>query len=807
MLNQAGTFGPWDMGGSINTNYEDRILPQAAFHVRIQNGSSTPTTRTLAVNDKQLGSLLPAWPTLPAGTGTYSALYPFGMIDYGQVAPEAKASLRFWSPFAVGHDELMAQPVAYFDLTISNTSSKPADISTMLTFPNAPAHIVSQVHGLVPPKVTSTRTGFYSRYDFDPATKVHGVTLGASSPDNTPDAQHSEWTEAVRAENGQQVSYTTSWKADGSGEDVFAAFNRQGKLPNAPLDESKSAGALAVSVKLAPHSSTTIHYALAWDFPQVGFGLDQGTVWMRRYTSFYGGQEDATNNYVAGSYPFGQGFTIAKTNLARADTALHQVLAWWHPLASNTRISPEIRRLGLNQAHHLVWTGPFWESGLVKTGLSGSRIGTKVPGTHLFYLRTGGGWAAANEANVQAHGLLAFRDLLPEGERAWVRAVSEQIMTGTGAVPDKFGSLPGTPYFAAGGIAPAPFPTQPAPVSQVQAVGGTKPVAAAPAATFARIIGPGSGYFDVAPKYLIRAYGLIRNDQSGAALREFYPAMLRAYLNDVAKRIPADKALPIEPPFFGSTYDMMGNTEGSQSVYNSGLYLLSLEIMIAATDQAHKAGIPEAVAVDPVKLASTLEKAKAAYEKAFWAGSYYRASSEGRRYDDLFSDTLWPQHHAALLGLPDIVPTDHLVTHLRTEARLIAQNKDSTGHWRGAGNLMRLDGKLYPFVGLPQASSMDVGENGFDAREIWMGANYALAATYIQEGQRLRKSDLTQTGIMLAQALDHQVYSPKSAGKGAFIFNEANAYYTGDAGIYRAPGVTRNLAAWDLLMAAAAASK
>ncbi len=26
MLNQAGTFGPWDMGGSVNTLYENRIL-------------------------------------------------------------------------------------------------------------------------------------------------------------------------------------------------------------------------------------------------------------------------------------------------------------------------------------------------------------------------------------------------------------------------------------------------------------------------------------------------------------------------------------------------------------------------------------------------------------------------------------------------------------------------------------------------------------------------------------------------------------------------------------------------------------
>ena len=36
MINQAGTFGPWNMGGSTNSNYEKRILPQAAIHIREQ---------------------------------------------------------------------------------------------------------------------------------------------------------------------------------------------------------------------------------------------------------------------------------------------------------------------------------------------------------------------------------------------------------------------------------------------------------------------------------------------------------------------------------------------------------------------------------------------------------------------------------------------------------------------------------------------------------------------------------------------------------------------------------------------------
>ena len=87
-----------------------------------------------------------------------------------------------------------------------------------------------------------------------------------------------------------------------------------------------------------------------------------------------------------------------------------------------------------------------------------------------------------------------------------------------------------------------------------------------------------------------------------------------------------------------------------------------------------------------------------------------------------------------------------------------------------------------------------------------MGANYALAATYIEEGKRFGLADLTATGVALAKALDYQVYSPSSPARGAYVFNEPNAYYAGDPTIYRGPGMSRNLAAWDLLEAAATAS-
>ena len=234
----------------------------------------------------------------------------------------------------------------------------------------------------------------------------------------------------------------------------------------------------------------------------------------------------------------------------------------------------------------------------------------------------------------------------------------------------------------------------------------------------------------------------------------------------------------------------MGIKEGAHAVYNSGLYLLSLEIVIAATTEAKELGVPEAQAVDIAQLNATLATAKATYEKTFWTGSYYRLASEGRRYNDLFSDTLWPQHHAQLLGLPDLVPADHIVSHLRTASKFLMQHKDAAGNLLGVANAMPLDGSIHPFLGLPPRNlpMEDAAENGFDSREVWMGANYALAATFIEAGKRFGLADLTATGQALAKALVYQVYSPSSPAKGAYVFNEPNAYYAGDPAIYPWPG-------------------
>ncbi len=64
-------------------------------------------------------------------------------------------------------------------------------------------------------------------------------------------------------------------------------------LSGTPLDNSASScGAIAVSATLRPGQTTVLSFALTWDFPQVTFN-NNGTIWMRRYTEFYGAHDGA----------------------------------------------------------------------------------------------------------------------------------------------------------------------------------------------------------------------------------------------------------------------------------------------------------------------------------------------------------------------------------------------------------------------------------------------------------------------------------------------------------------------------------
>ena len=432
MINQAGTFGPWNFGGGVDERWEVRVLSQAAFHIREQVGDGPSTVRTLAVEGPQgngkkgpitgrsWGGPLPAWHALSPGEGEYAALYPFGWIDYTPF--QTNISLRFYSPIVVREDKRSSLPLAYFDMRLVNRTAKPTKVSAMFTMPNASPH-----EGRTP---VTVRSGLTALSFSDDSQGIKGITLRSDGVDNTPDAKASEWTIAARPPAGAEFSYTTSWNGNGDGSDIYQAFEASGNLLNTALDQSYSAAAISVTVELKPGQQVTIPFVLSWDFPQVPF-VDNELVYMRRYTNFYGARESNQNDYVQGSYPFHQSKAIALDALNDHDRNLAAVESWWKPLATDDAYPKLLRTAALNQLYQLVFNDSFWEGGLVSNSLQpslGKRAGISRPGLHLFATAdSGAGGNDGNSLDVNSYNYLPYNLLFPHLERDRLIAFSEAL--------------------------------------------------------------------------------------------------------------------------------------------------------------------------------------------------------------------------------------------------------------------------------------------------------------------------------------------------------------------------------------------
>jgi non-lysosomal glucosylceramidase len=775
-INQAGSFGPWYFGGG---QQEWRTLPQAALHVEEQPAGAQSTVRTLAVNGSApqgnscLGGLCPpfstvAWtpgvlrgfPTLSSGQASYRALYPFGWIstkprsEGGPFA--ASISTRFWSPIVAGDDKSSSMPVAYFDVRIANNTDRRDEVAVMFTFPNAPAHVPNtgaynwigggrNVTGYVGTEVT-TRTGLTSKYDYSPQLHGGGVTMSSDSSQDTPDEQASDWTIAAMPQPGQHETYVTSWNADGDGSDIIDALKSgAGRLPDGSLDASNSAGAVAVRVDLAPGQSTTIPFVLAWDFPQDVYSASPGsspdyTVWMRRYTEWFGAKMDAQNNYLPGSYPFHQGWNIAQWAMDSHDRNLAAVDRWWLPIADNSRVPLAIRTSALNQLYYLTAGDSMWVNGLVSntvTPTDGQRLGTTTPGTHLFAQYTGedGGDSSFGNANVNANVFEMWDRLFPDIERDYLRTQTEMLNLGSPGIGG-FGSGTSSPF--------------------VQ-------------------WSPGGGIGnDWAYPYQVLRYYEITHDVS--LFRYAYPAMLKLYQSDEQTFGVAtnEGALPLgggrgptgaPPAGVGTTTHDLLQVSGF-GVEAAGNWMIEVDAMRAATAVAARLGISAATPAVYAELSNRFTATKASLNSALWnaAQDHYNfdtgsGNTNSGDYDQgLFADATYPEDATHLAGLPSIFDTTKLVEDLQQVYDHNIAPFTAYGHPIGAVDLLSAS---YGVIGDAHPVFLNSDSN---AREMWVGEEYPLAAAMITTGQHTRDRRLADEGFNLAEGVADETWTVPGDG-------------------------------------------
>lgn len=610
MYNLAGTFGPWelDIGGDdstgadwrseLNRGHEERFLAEAAFHV-FQRSPTGTTVRTLATDD-----VLPAWPRLAVGEGSYHALFPKAWTVFESFP--APVAMKQFSPFIAGNYRAASLPVGLFQFAVANPSPDPVEVGVMLTFPNAIYRRPTTDYEYPRQGLTST---------VDSRGDVLAVRLGADHPRNVPETQHTEWVIAAQAAGDTDATHVEDWSADGAGSDIIADFADDGRLSGAPLDPTPDgdAGAVALSARLEPGERVVLPFALAWDFPIVQFAnpLD-GTRWLKRYKQWFPGRYRALD--------------IAEEALTKRVTWEAGIDEWWNRVALNDRYPLWLRRAALNELYYDVFGGVFWEAGcLTKPKRFGAPRGFD---TNLYFTLESNVYQNAETFDVRHYETRHLLALFPRIERDVLLAWADFIRDDRhGRTPHDAGAPSNDPYFVYG--------------QYHRTSAGEEPA--------------NPDWLDLPARFVQQVHAYWDETRDTRFLRAVYPAARRTLRHLTAKDRDGD-ALP-ESVGEGTTYD--GLELRGEPALVAGLYIGALEAMAemaAALDRGDAAQVFRARA----------RRARRSAEAQLWRsrGRYYRMSSAGGARDALMTDALNGQRYVETHGLPPILDRDRMAAHL-----------------------------------------------------------------------------------------------------------------------------------------------
>jgi non-lysosomal glucosylceramidase len=628
MYNICGTFGPWQMKVG---RYEERFLPQGAFHIREQVNGKRATARTLATDD-----VLPAWARLQPGEGEYYALFPRGWCIYRPF--ETSIALEFFSPVIKDNYRETSFPASLFEFRIHNPLSSPVEVSLMFTFPNAvytgPQNTpMGKPKGADVDETARERRGLTNELARDEHLGITAILMKAHHPTNPPETESSEWCIATNA----GASHAASWDGESDGAEIWQDFSADGELGDKPLSSGSKlpSGALCVKVKVDPGSEVTVPFALTWYFPQIEFG--HGTRWWRRYTEYYPAKPV-------------QAFEIAKEALLKAGEWLKAVETWQTPIVQNPAYPDWLKQSVLNELYYATFGGSFWENGCItKPKMFGKR-----PGQHLASVMECQEYALAESFDVRHHPSRSSRDLWPQIERDILLVFSDFIRDSPdGSCPHDAGSIAGDPFFEYDGYGRW-YNTSPM---------GIK----------GRITTPWSEF---SPKFIQQCHAYWHKTRDSKFLDDVWPALVRTYRYQKTTDTDGD-----------GLSEMKSSEYKDNKLFNAILWLGALEALEAIAEHRMDKALLE-------EFTAERKKAQASTEEQFWNQElgYYQYNAHN---SDIMADATLGQRYVDVTGLPPVVNADRLTSHYRQLFRravlpLRDFNGDGVGDM-GAANALHPD--------------------------------------------------------------------------------------------------------------------
>lgn len=638
MYTICGSFGPFQRFD--NVMYKELWLPQAAFHFYEKVGENPAALKCLST-DRQLKS---AWSKLKVGDGVYYALQPKGWTTYGCFASDV--SQKFFTPIIPDNYKETSYPVGVWQFKIRNPSSETVKAAVMLTFPGI--YVGENINA---GSFTNT------------SVKKDGVTGVVMKSQNNA----GEWCIAAKAPGGADVTFATSWDGDGNGSDIAGALKAAGALPNAPIDTSNKAAAIAVTAVLKPGEETVIPIVIAWDFPVTRF--NSGTEWWKKYTEYF--TRDGNNS-----------FRIASEALSNYREWEAKIDAWMDPVINSSKYPDWLKCAAFNELYYDQFGGVFYESGL-KSGHPQEYKGLH-PEDHKHFVLESPVYTSANTLDVRHYASLDYALFWPEIERDTLKCFAD-----------------GTMYYQF--VKPVPKGLVPHDVGD--------PVKCDPYFEWDvyRHDIPDLVYWkDLSPKYVQQCW------------RYYYLYKDKEFLDYVW---PSMKAVFNFMKSTDRNGDLLPDNSGSDNTYDAwGLYGTSLlcgGLWVGALECLEQMAVVENDRALASQASEILKKARMNLDQQLWSqgGGYYRMDTLGRHPNAVMSDGLNGQLFCRKYGLADILPREKMKQHLKMiYDKCVKPMKDYNGDGIGdigAINAVNLDGT---YLGTVQSD------------EIWTGSSYYLAA-------------------------------------------------------------------------------
>ena len=276
-----GDFSRWHLKAGVH-KYETVYSDQFAIYEKSEGSSESVAQVLLADHPKS--NELHSWKwDYPVGAGTYYSLYPKSWYDYRWDKLPAHVTLEQFSPVLPDNYRESSYPVAVYRWHADNPTDKPVTVSVLLSWANMVGWFRYPSRRFDEAGLSSGNYNSVVSTPLGNAGTMKSVVFDRIRSGDVQDDWDGQFAISALESPGVEITYQNSFIPDESGgDDLWAAFLRDGRLANSDFKWISSgetlAGAIAVRFTLQPGEKRVVPMVISWDLPLMEFGTGQNGI-------------------------------------------------------------------------------------------------------------------------------------------------------------------------------------------------------------------------------------------------------------------------------------------------------------------------------------------------------------------------------------------------------------------------------------------------------------------------------------------------------------------------------------------------